>query len=329
MDTDERHLLIEQIYVEYPRLTEIFERIEECHDQAKWSVQPNCLAIMGRSSAGKTTIWRKYSQRYPHRITPSGTEVPVFAATLPKSPSIKSVASDLLAQLGDPLPDKGSTGGQRSRKLVGLLQDTKVELILLDEFQHLNVLDENRPLYDTADWVKGLYNLVGKPIVIFGLPYIEDLLEANEQLGFRFSMRMTLDPFGWERNEEREEFRKFLWVVDKKLPFTHRAGLGSTDLAARIYWATGGWVGRVMKLVKLAGNKAVKRQQDPIGLDAFEAAFKELHGGRQRSEINPFLKSIDASALPPAPVISTPEPRAAKKSKPPRANRLLRARDRD
>ena len=47
----------------------------------------------------------------------------------------------------------------------------KIELIIIDEFQHLVEKSSNRILSRVSDWLKMLINKTKYSIILFGMPY--------------------------------------------------------------------------------------------------------------------------------------------------------------
>ena len=66
-----------------------------------------------------------------------------------------------------------------------------MRLIILDEFQHFVDKDSWRVLKNVSDWLKNLIDETEVPIVLIGMPYAVEILDApgNEQLQRRFSVR--------------------------------------------------------------------------------------------------------------------------------------------
>lgn len=288
MSTEERIRLVEQIYINYPRLEEVIKMIEHCHQYSKHSAEPECLLITGVTGAGKTTLYKRYEQKFPRYITEDGTIVPVLSVAIPVPSRVKSLVTRLLVTLGDPLAEKGTILNQTFR-LKKLLKECGTELIIMDEFQHFIDRDSKKILQTVSDWLKDLLNETHIPVVLIGMPYSDQILEANKQLKRRFAARTSLAPFGWETDEEQEEFRKFLKVLDRRLPLMERSHLADTEIAYRIYCATEGTVAYVMKLVRRATAIALEQGSEQLTLEILAQAFDERLAADDPARENPFV----------------------------------------
>jgi hypothetical protein len=229
--------------------------------------------VTSPSGGGKTTLSTMYMSRFPKRVTEEGKCIPVLAATIPAPASVKGMVTSLLEALGDPIPDKGTTVTQTFR-LYKLLRDCGVEMILLDEFQHIVDFDRLKILATAADWLKNLINNTNIPMVLMGIPGCDIILDTNVQLERRFSSRMMLEPFAFKTKPDQLEFRKFCKALDEKLPFDTRANLDSWETSFRIYWATGGVVGKVMALVRNAAELGIKSNVQNITFDQLAKAYE-------------------------------------------------------
>jgi type II secretory pathway predicted ATPase ExeA len=315
----DRLALVERILVRFPRFERLREKIGYCHEHSKIAAEPECLLITGPTGAGKTTLCRVYEREHPRTRSDEGAIVPVLSASIPVPATAKSLATRLLATLGDPLADKGSTVSQTLR-LVRYLEECGVEVILLDEFQHFIDRDSNHVLETVANWLKDLLNETGTPIVLVGLPYSEAILRANDQLERRFAAREAIRPFGWSTSDEQTEFRMLLATLDAALPFEQRAGLDEFEAAARLFAASGGRIGLVMALVRRAAGLAIERGLDRIELDALAWAFDERFATTAADRPNPFRVAFDE-------IVATDGPRADSSQEPQARPRRSRAED--
>jgi ABC-type uncharacterized transport system fused permease/ATPase subunit len=131
LSEDERIILVERIFINFPRLNRVREKIAYCHSHSKVAAEPECLLITGQTGAGKTTLCQVYGEQFPRRPTQYGIAVPVLAASIPVPATAKSLVTRLLVALGDPMAGRGTTVNQTLR-LVRLIRECGVELIILD-----------------------------------------------------------------------------------------------------------------------------------------------------------------------------------------------------
>ena len=132
-----------------------------------------------------------------------------------------------------------------------------------------------------------------KPVVLIGMPNSEVILKANPQLERRFSMRETLEPFCWNEPNKQTEFRTFLQYLDQALPFPNRAHLSDKDTAYRIFVATDGVIGYVMKLVRRAAILAIDQKYDRVEIELLAKSYDERLASRAPERINPFKCDVE------------------------------------
>ncbi|HEV2883100.1 MAG TPA: TniB family NTP-binding protein [Pyrinomonadaceae bacterium] len=293
--------LLGHIFIEHPRLKKLIRQIGHCHEYSKVDedLDPEGMVIKGVAGVGKSKLISRYAEKFPRREEADRTIVPVLIVTIPQSATVKSLVSELLDALGDPFPDCGSAPNQ-TRRLRKLIKECGVEMIIADEFQHFIDRDSDRVLHDVSDWLKVLMDRTKKPIILIGMPHCDKILEANEQLKRRFTLRESIEPFGWKAAKQQDDFRELLRQIDGKLPFNQRSNLADPETAFRIYYATGGVIAYVMKLIRRAAILAIRQSLEKLNIDTLAYAFdKDLSKTFPRKE-NPF-RVDDLSLLEIAP----------------------------
>lgn len=292
MSVEERIDLVENIFITYPELTEIIDRIGECHRRSIRSAEPKCLFIIGNPGCGKTTIATFYENLYPRQTAEEGETIPILSSTVFCPATVKGIVTGLLDSLGDPRADRGTITNQTLR-LYKLLKKCGVQLIILDEFQHLIDRDSDKVLGVASDWLKNVLNKTRIPMILIGLPYSVRILKANEQLRRRFSVQKELIPFAWETPNQQKGFKRFIKAVEDALPFNEKSYLYSTQMAFRLYCASGGVISNVMKVVRTAAIMALRQGRESLMLDLLAAAYDDEIASLYPTHPNPFLAEED------------------------------------
>lgn len=298
MTLDEKKKIIKDLKIIHPNFSKALKLIQKCHESLELSDDPQCMLISGPSGSGKTTIFDTYVKlndkvEYDEK---TGAKKSILWAEIPSPIRISTFLETMLERLGDPFPTRGNIGNKNHR-LVNLIKDCGIELIMLDEFQHF-VHPENQTInYDVADCFKSLVNRTKVPVVLFGLEDSVKVINANQQLNRRFSMRTSLAPFGIENNERKKEFQKLLTLIDTKLPFTKIADLGSCEMVGKIHFATDGFINSVMKIIREAAFSAVEKNKNSIELIDFAKAYHIHSHILKGADNNPFLGSGNGSKV--------------------------------
>jgi predicted AAA+ superfamily ATPase len=296
VSVQERKKMIEQIYVIYPRIQATMDKFSYCHQQAKVAGEPEGMLLEGPAGMGKTTLCKYYMSDFPIRLAEERTIMPILMAKVEVPASPKSLVTALLTALGDPFSDRGTTVSQTLR-LKRLMYECGVELIFLDEFQHFIDRDSKKVLQTVSDWLKNLMDSTGTPIILVGMPYSHNILDSggNEQLQRRFSMRVSHKPFDWNDVEDREDFRRFLEAVDKKLPLNEWSNISDTNIAFLLYLASDGIVSKVMRLIRRAASIALDLSRERLDLDLFNIAYEECLAAVEPDKENPFDEGVKGS----------------------------------
>ena len=297
MSTEEKIEHFETTVVESPFFTNIIKKITECHKRSKHMTEPRCLIITGDTGFGKTTIGSFYEKDYPRVVRDNGTIIPVLLSSVPSPATIKSMGSWLLRDMGDPMPDRGTTGSI-TKRLCDLIKECEVELIILDEFQDLIDKDTEKVLSNSADWLKHILNDTGVPMVLMGMPKSTDILSANSQLKRRFRTKIVLKAFKYGTKDGQEEFEKFLIMLEKGLLFPKPSKLYSGEMPFRLFCATRGIIFNVKNLISKAAEMGYEMGSENITMDLLALAYEEELADDALGYANPFRAAYKNLSIP-------------------------------
>jgi len=295
--------LLEQahtLFVFYPRLKELHEEIQRCQRLSKIAGEPQCIALEGQTGAGKTSLIRHYAAAFPRQATPFGAEIPVFYLETPSPATVKTMASVMLEQLGDPAAHMGTIGPINSR-LIKLLLACRVELVILDDFHHLIDTETNRVLAKVSDWLKVLIKETGIPFLVVGVEgKVERILQANAQLSRLFAARETLLPFDWQPEQLAtiQAFSLFVSTVEKAIGKPLTTEVPRVEMLYRIYYGTDGIVGNVMNLMRYAVMLAEDYNLPVLDLGLLSRAFEKRLAKHMQGKANPFIVPAEQRFVP-------------------------------
>src|SRR5258708_7202398 len=108
----ERYAVVDHILITHQGFKDLLAAIDYCNLYAHTSSthNPPCLAILGATGAGKTTLIREWlaRQKVQRQETPERSIILYLYVSVPAKASIKGTASVFLSTLGDSNPGRGT-----------------------------------------------------------------------------------------------------------------------------------------------------------------------------------------------------------------------------
>lgn len=260
---EQKKELIKDLYVISPYINRIMDELDFCKNESKYKHSPICLCIYGAPGLGKTLLCKKYISKYPQYNLETNekkqTIKPILYTKVESTATEKSLATSLLRDLGDPFFLSGNTVDKKSR-LVNLLPLCKVEMIIIDEIQHIYDKDSQKIIQSASNFIKNLIEDTNIPIILVGLPDVINIIETNEQMSSRYSNKnqFQLRPLSISKGLRASEFHTFLHIVDLKLPLPMRSHLDSNEISLELFKVSGGNLRILMQnIIEVAAIKAI------------------------------------------------------------------------
>lgn len=277
---------LDNLRINYPKMNEALRKIEECQKSTLSFKKPKCISIIGPSGSGKTTLIEVYRKKYPDISKDEYTKKTIFYSRIPCPARIGSLPVKMLHDLGDPFYDKRSKIVIQTQRLYDLIKRCEVELIVLDEVQHLVDRNSEKLIRDSSDWFKELIDATNIPIVFLGMPDSRKIFIENEQLANRAQLYEELSPFEYD-----DVFLKVLYLFDSNLPLKEMSQLAQSDMSRRIFLATRGLMKNIRDLIVEATILAINTNHDRITMPILAESFnKMLYFNYDK---NPFLPGFE------------------------------------
>jgi GTPase SAR1 family protein len=245
------------------------------------------LLICGPSGVGKSTILESYASNFPSYAEGRQTIMSVLKVTCPSSATANGLISAMFDAMGFPIPSRTDLA-EKTIKITKLMKMYKVELILLDEFQHAyysRSLADFRQLIDT---VKNIMNETKVASVLVGLGEIDEVISTNEQVARRHSEKIEITTFQVDDEEDFREFRAVLKVYQAALVIPLEIPLYEANLARRFLVASNGNLDYLRRILEKSVDIAGFAELDQLTQAVYAAAFREYVWKGVPDKLNPF-----------------------------------------
>lgn len=287
--------LIQETLVPHNGFIKAVDKIEQCFKYAENSADPICIALIGESRTGKTTVLDACIERHPVTRCDDGLTTPILSVKTPSKPTVKGLVEVMLEAMGDEQFCTGTENAKTSR-LRKLMRDSGTRMVMIDEFQHFFDKGSRKVMHHVADWLKILVDETKVALVVSGLPSCQAVLEQNEQLVGRFSAPIHMPRFDWQNDALRNEFIAILGAFNESLQEHYDLPcLNNQNMAFRFYCATGGLFGYLVKILNSAVVEAIEQKTSMITLGDLAAAHLESTFNKEfiSAEIAPFLPDFN------------------------------------
>ncbi len=284
---------VEQQRLFFPTFDRAIQRISRIHQMAKAGNKPRHLMLLGPSGAGKSSVLEEYIRHFPTINEVEQQRISVLRVEIKSSPTVRSVAEDILKAMGVAMAYRG-TVNEKTDRVVSSLKKFHVEILLLDEVQHL--LGASRRSFGSnneTEWLKTLLNLIDIPVVLSGLPYADALLTSNEQLRRRLDGTHHITPFSIEDDEAAANFAGVVNWFDQEIHHGHPTGLHQGDMLNRLFYASNGLIGYLSKLLIGAMEIRLEHGYKQIEPWMLEQSFSQNLWTEGIGPLNPFNKRFN------------------------------------
>lgn len=289
---------VDGIYLQHPAHRRLFSQFDYLRALGRASPGPRrAMRLIAPSSAGKTAAIDEYIRIDGRRRDPEEGHMPVVSIKLDSACTTKRLITSCLDVFGDEYSDRSVETLLRKR-LYNCFRSFRTELVFVDEVQHLNFRSSER--WDPADALKRMLDDGMVSLVFSGAPEAMPLMKRNIQLANRMIAPGDIQPLDPDSAEDCATFARFVRKLDEamvsRVVVSRSPGMGDPRVLRCLFVASGGFLGRVVNLVRAALDLAVRRRADTIELHDFSTAMIEWAVAQGISAYDPFGQGIPDAA---------------------------------
>lgn len=251
-------------FVFYPEASATFQQLDALLARPA-SHRPKSLLLTAHTNNGKTSLLQEYVARYQPdpNLLGDAALFPVIYFQAPEDGQPRSLYIDILQRLGGVFSPRSSTATLKGLTL-NLLRTCRVRMLVVDEIHNLLALSSRSATrVQMLNLLRYIANDLRIPLVFAGIETAVQIAEADEQLRNRFEHRHL--PLWTQPNR----VRKLLLALEADLPLKTRSDLSSDELVEWVIDRTGGLIGEICELLRMAATKAVGGSEE-ISLTAMQ-----------------------------------------------------------
>lgn len=312
----EKCLAFSELKITHPQFVEIQRVIKNTHKYS--GIQPKVLLITSPSHCGKSTALTHYQKEYNNESdntlsTSNFTSQPVLYLELDADISVAGLMAQILEALGVVNVNAAERVSNLVRKVVDKLKLYGIELIIIDEVQHMVPTTGGIKTQKIADHIKSVSNKTKIPFILAGLPRAKKLFQLSNtvtkkiadiphpddtegmQLNNRARKGYDMKPYQYDSTEASdwmnivESYETILEMCNIKI-----VDLFADELPLRLWLCSYGVIGRIkyvlQEAIELYEESPDKHQK--IGLGLLSTAYDDIAEwaelGEQKPQ-NPFL----------------------------------------
>lgn len=283
--------LFRSIVIEYPRHLDLHDRLDYLQAlgrDSKGGPQMG-LRVLAPSGSGKSTAARAYKRLVEELCPQSDEKVSVLYLPLSSATTSRRLMVQILQALGDRFADKGTEQALQARA-VDFMRRLGVELLIIDEVQHLNFRSSAKN--DVTDALKSFLDAGVAPIAFLGTDEALPMFERNLQLNGRLIAPFDMPKLETARVEDRSLFASFVAALccqmEEKQIFPGPITLVQPAAIAALMEVTDGVIGRVSRLFQVALEAALRRGSATITVEDLSMAVEGWALPQGFAKRNPF-----------------------------------------
>ena len=271
---------IETCELAHPMFAAHAQALQQCIDEALAGFAPKVTRVPGPSGVGKSSLIAALARRYPQERVNGRLQAPVLVVQVPQYASAKQLPGCVLQALGLPL-QRNMTAAAMFEAMHKQLELAGTRVVVFDEISHLVDEGARVPPRAASDWLKMLLETANVTLMVFGIPRLERLFMANEQLRRRSRPARMFLPYD---GSDAQQMRDYAACVATYACLFAAAGypidVPTRALVQQSYLLTGGLIGVLADFMReLARQVALEAPRALSYADCQRASGEVSHAG--------------------------------------------------
>ncbi|WAG78902.1 TniB family NTP-binding protein [Metapseudomonas furukawaii] len=251
--------LRKDVWVGYEAALEVRYHLEQLLIHPDSNRMP-CLALLGRSQNGKSSILANFLKRNPPVSDPNAEKalMPVLLIDMPPAPIEGRLYYRILSKFGVAGSARESDESMLHRICI-LLSHLETKMLIVDEAFNLNGGSHTQH-QRMLNAIRGICTSLRIPVVIAGVPQVEPILARDESIGNRF--RPVYLP-SW--NDKRlEEYARFIKTFLKHFKLANQSNLMDENALMQLLHFSDGLLGETVKILTVLAEMAIRSGEEVI-----------------------------------------------------------------
>ncbi|MFC3677728.1 TniB family NTP-binding protein [Ferrovibrio xuzhouensis] len=294
MDRIRKLAEMRSLFFNYSKLEHIQIALESLLEMGNLTPQrgtpARCLLVTGQPGVGKSTLLDKFRYMHLPYELDNRTIVPVLVVGLHRACTPKMLAEQMLRAMGVPegLCSKGTEASLTERVRHNLVEQ-RVQVVVLDEFQHLLEHRSKGGVSRVADYIKTLLNLGVVSFVLSGVPDAEAIYTESLQLMRRSLGHFVIEPMDKQSGQDMADYKAILAKLQTLLPVPVTVDLTHKKMRLRLLDFSDGTIGRTVDFLHALGTRAISRNLDCIDYALISRTAYEMRDATKGKDwVNPF-----------------------------------------
>lgn len=252
-------------YIRYQKEIIIDDKLEDLLLEPKKPRMP-CLLIIGSSNNGKTSLVKRFFEKYPPTDGIDAEAFPVVYVVSPAKSDFGYLYDKIFEALSIPFR-KSDPLSQKESDIKFYFKKAGTKVLIIDEIHNIlgGTAGKQREYMNA---IKNLNNELEIPIVLVGTKDALNVTNTDTQISSRF--RPMVLPL-WSLDDE---FDALIYGLERSLPLKKPSKLLENDkLLEKILELSEGLIGEVVEIISSAAINAIRSGSEKISMKE----IKDLH----------------------------------------------------